>query len=160
TNSADHAARMRLMSLHGMSRDAWKRFKSDGSWYYEIVASGFKYNLTDIASAIGIHQLRKADFLHQQRARVAAGYGRLLSDIEELELPVEQPNRLHSWHLYAIRLKLGRLQIDRAEFIAELKRRGIGASVHWMPLHMHPHYSETYGYESEDLSVAASIFDS
>jgi perosamine synthetase len=84
----------------------------------------------------------------------------LLSDIEELELPVEQPNRLHSWHLYAIRLKLGRLQIDRAEFIAELKRRGIGASVHWMPLHMHPYYGETYGYESEDLPVAASIFDS
>jgi len=159
TNQAALAERMRIMALHGISRDAWKRFMADGSWYYEIVAPGFKYNLTDIAAAIGIHQLRKADELHARRVWVAGAYERLLSDIEELELPREFPNRLHSWHLYVVRLNLNRLRLDRAAFVTELKRRGIGTSVHWMPLHMHPYYRETYGFKREDFPVAASMYD-
>jgi len=160
TNDARHAERMRIMALHGISRDAWKRFTADGSWYYEILAPGFKYNLSDIASAIGIHQVRKADFLHAERVRVAKTYGRLLADIEELDTPFERPNRIHSWHLYPIRLKLDRLRIDRAGFMTELKSRGIGASVHWLPLHMHPYYRETFGYKPEDFPVAAASYDS
>lgn len=159
TNRADYADRMRIMALHGISRDAWKRFTAEGTWYYEIVAPGFKYNLTDIASAIGIHQLRQADFLHSERARVAHRYQELLEDIEEIELPRELPNRVHSWHLFPIRLKVPRLRIDRAQFIAELKQRGIGTSVHWMPLHMHPYYRQTYGYRPQDLPVAASLYE-
>lgn len=155
TNDPQLADRMRIMALHGISRDAWKRFTADGSWFYEIIAPGFKYNLTDIASALGIHQLREADRLHAERARVAQTYHRLLSDIDELELPRELPDRVHSWHLYAVRLKLEHLRIDRASFIAELKSRGIGTSVHWMPLHMHPYYRTTYGYASRDFPVAA-----
>ena len=158
TANAAYAERMRIMSLHGISRDAWKRFSADGSWYYEIVAPGFKYNLTDIAAAIGLHQVRKADRLHQQRQRWATYYTQQLGEIEELILPRQQPNRIHSWHLYAIRLRLDRLRIDRAGCIAELKQRGIGTSVHWLPLHMHPYYRQTYGYQPADLPQAAALY--
>jgi len=158
TNNDEFAERMRIMSLHGISKDAWKRFTAEGSWYYEILAPGFKYNLTDIASAIGIHQLRKADLLHRKRKEGAALYTSLLKDIEELRLPSEAPGRVHSWHLYGIRLKLDLLTIDRATFITELHRRGVGTSVHWMPLHMHPYYRDTYGYSATDLPVAARLY--
>jgi perosamine synthetase len=150
--------RMRIMSLHGISRDAWKRFTAEGSWYYEIIAPGFKYNLTDVAAAIGLHQLRKADRLHQRRTHWAEHYTRRLADVEELILPGVQPDRIHSWHLYVIRLRLDRLKIDRARFIEELKQRGIGTSVHWLPLHMHPYYREKYGYRPEDLPTAAQLY--
>ena len=115
------------MSLHGLSRDAWKRFADGGSWYYEIVAPGFKYNLTDIAAAIGLHQVRKAKQFHERRSTLAAWYTERLQDVDELVLPQAQPNRVHSWHLYPIRLKLDWLKIDRARSILELKERGVKA---------------------------------
>jgi len=158
TQDDAYADRMRVMSLHGISRDAWKRFTAEGSWYYEIVAPGFKYNLTDIAAAIGLHQVRKADRLHQRRAHWAATYTERLRDIDELILPQQLPDRIHSWHLYAVRLKLDRLAIDRAQCINELKQRGIGTSVHWLPLHMHPYYRETFGYKPGDLPKAAALY--
>lgn len=158
TNNPEYADRMRIMALHGISRDAWKRYTAEGSWYYEIVAPGFKYNLTDIASAIGVHQLRKAEYLHYRRTELARRYTSALDSVEEILLPRPQPDRVHSWHLYAIRLKLDRLNIDRAQFITELRQRGIGASVHWLPLHMHPYYHQTYGYLPEDFPVAASLY--
>ena len=111
-----------------------------------------------IAAAIGLHQIRKANRLHQQRAERAQLYTCGLSDVDELILPQAQPNRIHSWHLYVIRLKLDRLKIDRAQFISELKQRGIVTSVHWMPLHMHPYYRETYGYQPGDLPIAAALY--
>jgi len=158
TSNDAYADRMRVMSLHGISRDAWKRFTAEGSWYYEITAPGFKYNLTDIAAAIGLHQVRKADRLHQRRAAWAERYRELLADVEELVLPAVRPNRIHSWHLFPIRLRLEKLTIDRAQVIAELKLRGIGTSVHWLPLHMHPYYRDTYRYHPEDLPCAAAIY--
>lgn len=158
TANDTYADRMRMMSLHGISRDAWKRFTGDGSWYYEITAPGFKYNLTDIAAAIGIHQLRKSDWLHAERTRVARTYAQLMENIEEVLLPRESADCRHSWHLYAIRLRLDQLRIDRARFIELLKEKGIVTSVHWMPLHMHPYYRETYGYVPEDLPVAARVY--
>jgi dTDP-4-amino-4,6-dideoxygalactose transaminase len=158
TRNADYADRMRIMSLHGISRDAWKRFTAEGSWYYEIIAPGFKYNLTDIAAAIGIHQLRKADEMHRKRKEWARLYSELLGKFDELILPQEQPDRVHSWHLYALRLRPNALRIDRAQFIAELQQRGIGTSVHWMPLHLHPYYRETYAYVPEDFPVASSLY--
>ncbi|MEO8425617.1 MAG: DegT/DnrJ/EryC1/StrS family aminotransferase, partial [Verrucomicrobiota bacterium] len=154
TQNDTYAERMRIMSLHGISKDAWKRFTAEGSWYYEIVAPGFKYNLTDIAAAIGLHQIRKANRLHQQRVEKARLYTAGLSDVDELILPQAQPNRIHSWHLYVIRLKLDRLKIDRAQFITELKQRGIITSVHWMPLHMHPYYREKYAWQPDAIPVA------
>lgn len=158
TQRDDYAERMRIMSLHGISKDPWKRFTAEGSWYYEIVAPGFKYNLTDIAAAIGIHQLRRADELHRKRAQWAGLYSELLGGVEELILPTQQPDRIHSWHLYVIRLRLDRLRINRAEMIDALKKAGITSSVHWMPLHEHPYYREKYGYKPDDFPVAARLY--
>jgi perosamine synthetase len=158
TNNDEYADRMRMMSLHGISRDAWKRFTGEGSWYYEIIAPGFKYNMTDIAAAMGIHQLRKADLFHQRRTSIVGQYRELLNPVDEIVLPNSLPNRDHSWHLFVIRLKLDRLQIDRAQFIIELRQRGVSVSVHWMPLHMHPYYRDTYGFAPQDLPIAASLY--
>jgi len=158
TDSDAFADRMRIMSLHGISRDAWKRYTAEGSWYYEIVAPGYKYNLTDIAAAIGLHQLRKADHLHGRRVELARRYTEILGEVDELILPRAMPNRIHSWHLYPVRLRLEGCEINRAEVIEGLKRAGIGASVHWMPLHMHPYYRETYGCAPADCPRAAAIY--
>ena len=152
------ADRMRLMSLHGMSKDAWKRYTSAGSWYYEVVAPGFKYNLTDIASAIGGVQLARADELWQARREVVAKYHAALADIAGLELPRELPDRKHAWHLFSIRLDPAVWTMGRDAFIEGLKQHGIGASVHWQPLHMQPYYRQTYGFAAEDFPVAASLW--
>jgi dTDP-4-amino-4,6-dideoxygalactose transaminase len=153
------AERMRRMSLHGLSKDASKRFHAGGTWYYEITSAGFKYNMTDLSAGIGIHQLRKADRFARERERVAELYVNLLGDVPEIELPVASPNRKHSWHLFVIRLNLERLRIGRAEFIDKLRARKIGTSVHWMPLHMHPHYRETFGFKAEDFPVARAEYE-
>jgi perosamine synthetase len=158
TESEEHADRMRIMSLHGISRDAWKRYTAEGSWYYEIIAPGFKYNLTDIASAIGLHQVRKAGHLHERRSQWARLYSELLGDVEELILPLVMSNRIHSWHLFPIRLKLNRCCLDRAEVISRMSKAGIGTSVHWMPLHMHPYYRQHLGHEPFDFPCAASVY--
>jgi perosamine synthetase len=158
TNDDKWADRMRVMSLHGISRDAWKRFTSEGSWYYEIDAPGFKYNLTDIASAVGLQQLKRSDDLWKDRQRVALRYQQLLSKLPGLELPEELPDRQHSWHLYAIRLKADAWAIDRNRFIDELKAKAITTSVHWMPLHLHPYYRRTYGFGPGLHPVAEDIW--
>jgi perosamine synthetase len=158
TESAQHADRMRVMALHGISRDAWKRYTAEGSWYYEIAAPGYKYNLTDIAAAIGLHQIRKADQLHERRTQRAWLYSELLGDMDELILPKQMPNRIHSWHLYSVRLRLDRLSIDRAEVISRMKNANIGTSVHWMPLHMHPYYRESLEYIPADCPTSAAIY--
>jgi dTDP-4-amino-4,6-dideoxygalactose transaminase len=158
TDSQEQADRMRIMSLHGISRDAWKRYTAEGSWYYEIVAPGYKYNMTDIAAAIGLHQLRRAGQLHERRSQWAELYSQLLGDMDEIILPRVMPNRVHSWHLFPIRLKLEHLGRDRAQVIDEMKDAGIGASVHWMPLHMHPYYRKQLGCEPGDCPCAASIY--
>jgi dTDP-4-amino-4,6-dideoxygalactose transaminase len=148
------AERMRLMSLHGLSHDAWDRY-SGGSWDYRITAPGFKYNMTDIAAALGIQQLRKAEEMRRLREGVARCYLEGLSDVEEIALPAVDPNKLHSWHLFPIKLNLEKLSIDRNAFIDELKAKGIGCSVHWRPLHLHPYYQEKFGWRPEDCPVAA-----
>ncbi len=158
TESQQHADRMRIMSLHGISRDAWKRYSAEGSWRYEIIAPGYKYNLTDTAAAIGLHQLRKADRLHEKRTQWARLYSEYLSEVDELILPKEMPNRIHSWHLYSVRLRLDRLSVDRAAVISEMKSAGIGTSVHWMPLHMHPYYRHMFGCEPSDCPCSATLY--
>jgi dTDP-4-amino-4,6-dideoxygalactose transaminase len=131
---------MRILCLHGISRDAWNRYSEAGNWYYEVAKCGFKYNLSDIQSAIGIHQLRKQERFVEIRTRYAALYRASLGDVSEIELPPERSDCRHSWHLYTIRLNLGSLDIDRGEFIAALRRRGIGASVHFIPVPLHPFF--------------------
>lgn len=153
------AERMRLMSLHGLSHDAWERYSGGGSWDYKIIAPGFKYNLTDIAASIGIHQLARAEEMRQEREGLARRYRESLRDVEEIELPAEDANRIHPWHLFPIRLRLERLSINRNVFIEELKEAGVGCSVHWRPLHLHPYYQETFGWRPEDCPVATALWE-
>lgn len=138
TGSKSLASQMRMLSLHGLSRDAWNRYTERGSWYYEVVERGFKYNLSDIQSAIGIHQLRKLESFIATRARYAEMYNQIFADIAEIERPADHPHSRHAWHLYMLRLNLDRLRIDRYEFIEELRRLGVGASVHFIPIPRHP----------------------
>lgn len=154
---ADH---MRLLTLHGMSRDAWKRYTSAGSWYYEIVAPGYKSNMTDIQAALGLHQLRRLDGFIETRQCYARYYDEAFAGLPELIIPTSHPDRPHIYHLYVIRLKSECLTIDRAEFIEQLKARGIGTSVHFIPVHLHPFYQENFGYRRGDLPQAEAIYDS
>jgi dTDP-4-amino-4,6-dideoxygalactose transaminase len=162
TDSAEIADRARLMRLHGMSRDAWKRY-SGGSWYYEIEDAGFKYNLTDLAAAIGLVQLDRAEAMRAERERVARRYGRAIeaAGIGELvELPTGPgPGEVHARHLYPLRLHLDRVRATRAETIDRLAEAGIGTSVHFIPLHLHPYYRRTYGYAPGDLPVAEREYE-
>lgn len=153
------ADRARVMSLHGISRDAWKRFTAEGSWYYEILHAGYKYNLTDIGSALGLVQLGRYDELWQRRQACAQRYDQLLGDLPEIQLPPVKEGMQHAWHLYFIQLNLEKLRINRAQFIEELKNRKIGTSVHYTPLHLHPYYRDEFGYKPEDLPVAQRVYE-
>lgn len=158
TDDDELADRARIMSLHGISRDAWKRFTAEGSWYYEILHAGYKYNLTDIGSALGLVQLGRYEELWERRQHCAQLYDRLLGDLPELKLPPVKPGMQHAWHLYFIQLQLEKLTIDRNQFINELKERKIGTSVHYTPLHLHPYYRENFGYQPDDLPVARDVY--
>jgi perosamine synthetase len=157
TDDENLADRMRRMSLHGLSRDAWNRYSGGASWDYRIIAPGYKYNLTDIASAIGIHQLERAEAMRQEREMLAYRFSEAFSDLEQLDVPPDPSDRVHSWHLYPIRLRLERLSVDRNEFIELLRAAGIGYSVHWRPLHLHPYY-ESFGWRPDDLPVASAVW--
>ena len=153
------AEHMRLLTLHGMSRDAWKRYTSAGSWYYEVVMAGYKNNMTDIQAALGIHQLHRLDDFIATRQRYARLYDEALADLQEVETPVVRSDRNHVYHLYVIRLELDRLAMDRAQFIEALKAHNIGASVHFIPVHLHPFYQERFGYRRGDLPQVEAIYD-
>jgi len=158
TANAEWADRMRVMSLHGISRDAWKRYTASGNWYYEIMAPGYKYNLTDIASAMGLVQLARADEMLARRTEIARRYTESLGRRDDVELLSHAPDRSHAHHLFVIKARLERLAVDRDRLIAELKELGIGCSVHFIPLHMHPYYRDTFGYRPGDLPTAEAIY--
>jgi len=158
TRDADIAKRCKIMRLHGISRDAFDRYTSDKpSWYYEVVAPGFKYNLTDVASAIGIHQLRRADEMWRKRQAIAMRYDQALKDLP-LILPAHAPEGdCHSWHLYMTRLK-DDARLSRDEFIKGMFNKGIGCSVHYVPLHLHPYWRDTYHLEPQDFPCAYAAY--
>jgi dTDP-4-amino-4,6-dideoxygalactose transaminase len=159
TEDAALADRMRMMSLHGLSRDAWGRYSGGGSWDYQILEAGYKYNLTDIAAAIGVHQLARAEAMRADREAIAGGFLDDLADVDEIELPVRPEDRIHAWHLFPIRLRLDKLSIDRNRFIDELRTAGVGCSVHWRPLHLHPYYRERLGWTSDQFPVASPLWE-
>lgn len=159
TNDPQLAERVRLMSLHGISKDAWKRFSAEGSWYYEILAPGYKANMTDLAAALGLCQLAKAHQFWERRQAIAAQYHAAFTDLPELITPVVSPEVRHAWHLYVIQVDTSKLSIDRNQFIKLLNEAGIGTSVHYLPLHMHPLYRQQYGYQPEDLPVAKGLYE-
>ena len=159
TRDAGMAARMRTMRLHGMSRDAFDRFTAKvPSWYYEIVAPGFKYNLTDIAAAIGIHQLGRADALQCQRQAIARHYDAALAGLPLLLPPKPQAGETHSWHLYPVRLTAD-ARISRDAFIEALFAAGIGCSVHYIPLHLQPYWRDRYGLAAADFPHSQHAFE-
>jgi dTDP-4-amino-4,6-dideoxygalactose transaminase len=156
------AERVRIMSLHGISRDAWNRYATNGSWHYEIEDAGYKYNMTDIAAALGVVQLERAEELLAARRSIAAAYSAgfgasVAADL--LELPGDAVDGSHAWHLYIVRLELDRLALDRAAVIAALREEGIGASVHFIPLHLHPYYRRRWGTRPEDHPVATREYE-
>ncbi len=156
------AARARVMSLHGISRDAWNRYTASGSWYYEIEDAGYKYNMTDIAAALGLVQLERAEELLAARRSIAAAYTdgfRASAASDLLDLPEDTRDGSHAWHLYVVRLALDRLGVDRAAVMTALREAGIGASVHFIPLHLHPYYRRHWGTRPEDYPVATREYD-
>jgi perosamine synthetase len=158
TENPQWAERMRVLSLHGISHDAWKRYSAEGSWYYEVIGAGYKYNLTDLAASLGVEQLKKCRRFYEARRRISARYDAAFEGVAELARPVCRPGVQHAWHLYAVQLELERLRIGRREFIEELKNANIGASVHFIPLHLHPFYRERFGYRPEDFPAAAAAY--
>jgi dTDP-4-amino-4,6-dideoxygalactose transaminase len=152
------ANKIRLYSLHGMSKDAWKRYTSTGSWYYEVLYPGFKYNLTDIQAALGLCQLEKLAAFLARRQELASLYGEAFSDMEELSTLSVLREVTHARHIYPILLNLEKLRIDRAQFIDELRAENIGTTVNFVPVHMHPYYRDTYGYKSGDFPVAEDAY--
>jgi dTDP-4-amino-4,6-dideoxygalactose transaminase len=157
TDDARLAARMRQMSLHGLSHDAWKRYSGGSSWDYRIIAPGYKYNMTDVAASLGIHQLARAESMRLEREMLAHRYIEAFANLKQIELPSAPPDRLHAWHLFPIRLKSQPRGLSRDALINGLRERGVGCSVHWRPLHLHPYY-ESFGWKPGDLPVASAVW--
>jgi len=160
--TTDHdrlAEGMRPLSLHGISRDAWNRYTREGSWYYEVVSAGFKCNMTDVQAAIGLHQLARLNRFLEARRRYAALYDEAFAEIPEILTPIVNSEVCHAWHLYVIQLDLERLTIDRAQFIEALCAENIGTSVHFIPVHLHPYYRETFGFKPGDYPKAERVYE-
>ena len=158
TDGKELADRVRLLSLHGLSKGAWDRYSDKGSWAYQVEAQGFNYAMTDIQAAIGVHQLKRLPAFQARRTQLAGEYDRLLADVAEVSLPPRRDDAVHCWHLYPIRLDLERLQITRDDAIRELRERGIGTSVHFIPIHHHPYFQEALGVREGDFPVTDRIF--
>lgn len=159
TDNEAYAQRIRMMRLHGISRDAWKRYSSEGNWYYEVHEAGYKYNLTDMQAAIGLVQLAKCDAMWAARVRVIESYNQAFGPNPGLELPLVRSDRTSAWHLYILRLNEEMLGIGRDDFMKELKLRGVGTSLHFIPLHLHPYYQREFGYRKGDFPVAEAQYE-
>ena len=159
TRDATLAKRIQVMRLHGMSRDAFDRFTAKlPSWYYEIVAPGFKYNLTDIAAAMGIHQLRRAHGFHQRRAQIALAYSAAFADLPVITPPGPAQGDLHAWHLYVLRLQ-DSAPVNRDTLIERLFAAGIGCSVHYIPLHLQPYWRDRYALRPEQFPHSQHAYE-
>lgn len=159
TKNPELAKRARVMRLHGINRDAFDRFTAKApSWYYEIVAPGFKYNMTDIAASIGVHQLKKANLFQEKRAYIASLYDKELADFPVILPPHAAGNDVHSWHLYVIQLESS-VKVSRDNFIERMFSQGIGCSVHYIPLHLHPYWRDRYGLAPEMFPASQRIYE-
>lgn len=155
TNNDELAEKCRVLCLHGISKDAWKRYTAEGSWYYEVIQPGFKYNMTDIQSAFGLHQLDRLNGFNQTRTEYAKMFNEAFSSIPEIQTPQEITPGKMIWHLYVIRLK----GVSRDLFIEKMKEKNIGTSVHFIPMHYHPYYKNKYDYKKGDLPITEKVFE-
>jgi dTDP-4-amino-4,6-dideoxygalactose transaminase len=158
SNDEGFIKRVSLMRLHGIGGDAWKRYSATGSWYYEVQDAGYKMNLCDILSALGRAQLKKCDRFWEERCQIRARYDDAFRSLPELQLPPADERDVHAWHLYILRIRPESLEVNRNQFIEELKKLGIGTSVHFIPLHLHPYYARTYSYREEQFPHANDAF--
>jgi len=159
TNDDALAERCRLLALHGMSNDAWDRYTARGTWAYRVLAAGYNYAMSDFQAALGHAQFSRLDEFQRARTRLAGQFNERLAALPEIMLPIERAGTTHAWHLYVVRLRPEMLTISRDEFIVEMKERGIGTSVHFIPIHHHPYYRETYGWAPGDFPVADRAFE-
>ena len=159
TNNEELADKMRILSLHGISKDAWKRYSSEGSWYYEILYSGYKYNMSDLQASIGIHQIGKLDQMQKRREEIADKYNKSFAEIPQLTTPTVKNYATNAWHLYPVQVNDDLLSINRNDFIEALKAENIGTSVHFIPLHLHPYYKEKYGFKGSSFPNAESLYN-
>lgn len=157
TENPQYAERLRILSLHGISKDAWKRYTAEGTWRYDILETGYKYNLTDLQAAVGVAQLAKCDAMRDKRAAVAESYSHALQGLDAYETPLTPADIQHAWHLYVLQVNPNALRIDRNRVIEELKARGIGTSVHFIPLHLHTLYQQL-GYSVGEFPNAEERF--
>lgn len=158
TGHPDLIKRARPLSLHGMSRDAWKRYDKAGNWRYDVVVAGYKYNMTDIQAVLGLCQLAKLASFQRHRSMLAGAYYECFSGCDLLDLPACRSEVEHAWHIYLIRLRTEALTIDRDQVIEEMRSANIGTSVHFIPLHLHTYYAERCGMTSRQLPVASAAF--
>jgi dTDP-4-amino-4,6-dideoxygalactose transaminase len=160
TGNPEIAERCRTMRLHGINKDVFDRYTAKTpNWFYEVVAPGFKYNMTDIAASIGIHQLKKATQFRERRARIAEQYHEAFRDLPILLPPDVRKGDMHAWHLYVIRLK-PESKVERDLFIETMSAKGVGCSVHFIPLHIQPYWRDRYKFQPSDFPVALSTFES
>jgi dTDP-4-amino-4,6-dideoxygalactose transaminase len=160
TNDDRIAERARILSLHGMSRDAWKRYHSGGSWQYEIVAQGYKYNMTDIQAALGLVQLSRLEEMSRKRKSIVERFNKAFGELPQLMVPPDSSLHRHAWHLYLLRIKPELMTIGRDRFIELLQESGISPSVHFIPLHLMPLYQKEWGYQAGDFPQAEAVFKS
>jgi perosamine synthetase len=159
TANPEYAERMRVLSLHGISRDAWKRYTAEGSWRYDVLEPGYKYNFTDLQAALGLAQLAKCDSMSANRAAIANRYNQALASHDAFQTPHAPPDVEHAWHLYVLLVNASVLRIGRDRVIEELKQRGIGTSVHFIPLHLHSLYRNRLGYTPGQFPNAEARFE-
>ena len=156
TDNDGLAENARTLRLHGLSKDAWKRYDESGSWRYDVVDAGYKFNMTDIQAALGVAQLRKLNGFNARRREIAGRYRELLKDVEVLELPEEKPDRTHIYHLFPVFVRKG---LDRDDFVSTLRKEEIGTSVHFIPVHSFTYYRKKYGFREDDFPVAWEYFN-
>lgn len=159
TDNYEWAERMRTLRLHGISKDAWKRYTNEGSWHYDVLEAGYKYNMTDIQAALGLAQLKKVDWMWARRKLIAEKYSESFAHLSEVGIPQVKSDRESAWHLYVIRLVPGALTISRNQFMEELRSMGIMTSVHFIPLYRHPYYANEFGYTAQPFPVSEQTYD-
>jgi len=159
TDDPELAEKSKVMSLHGMNRDAWKRYSGTENWYYDVSLLGYKYNMTDLQASMGLHQLEKFEMMQEMRREIARTYDDSFKSVDEIKTPHVKGKVKHARHLYPIQIKEELLSIDRDKFIKALGAENIGTSVHFIPVHMHSYYKEKYGYKPEDYPIAKKVYE-
>ncbi|ASZ63228.1 DegT/DnrJ/EryC1/StrS family aminotransferase [Bacillus subtilis] len=159
TDDEELADKIRVLSLHGMSKAAWNRYSSNGSWYYEVESPGYKMNMFDLQAALGLHQLKRLDDMQKRREEIAGRYQTAFQQIPGLITPFVHDDGRHAWHLYVLQVDEKKAGVTRSEMITALKDEyNIGTSVHFIPVHVHPYYQKQFGYKEADFPNAMNYY--